>query len=54
MPAIVRKRSKAIDAALAIDPDFLAAHSLRDRILASCKPAAPEPPSTLERQVQAR
>jgi len=26
---------EAIDAALAIDPDFLAAHSLRDRILAS-------------------
>jgi hypothetical protein len=32
---------EAIDAALAIDPNFLAAHSLRDRILAPSEPAAP-------------
>jgi hypothetical protein len=35
------KALEAIDAALAIDPNFLAAHSLRDRILAPSEPAAP-------------
>ena len=40
------KALAAIDAALAIDPDFLAAHSLRDRILAPPgAPAAPPPAS---------
>jgi hypothetical protein len=38
------KALEAIDAALAIDPDFLAAQSLRDRILAPPEPAAPVPP----------
>ena len=39
------KALDAVDAALAIDPDFLAAHSLRDRILASREPAPVAPRS---------
>jgi len=39
------KALEAVDAALAIDPDFLAAHSLRDRILASPEPPPVAPPS---------
>jgi len=39
-----------VDAALAIDPDFLAAHCLRDRVLAPPEPVAPTLAANLARQ----